>query len=193
MGVLVFAVFVRAEGDFTRTLTPTERMASGLDKLTPSELEQLKAVVERYKSGEVAVVRQQAEQKMAATEEKAKSAEQKAAVAEAKVRQAEPAASVVSGTGQKTPGWLAALKTKQKADDMEELNSRLVGEMSRLKGKRRFTLENGQKWEMIEEGYYDGPPLENPQVWITPGAFGTFWLQVDGVGVRFRVKPIKLE
>ena len=69
---LALAGWAWAAGDFTRTMTPEERTAAGLDKLTEAELAQLKAVVERYKTGEVSEVKQEAEARVAAAEAKAR-------------------------------------------------------------------------------------------------------------------------
>lgn len=179
LGALVLAVAAQAQ-DFTTNLTAEERAAAGLEKLSPAELARLKAIVERYKAGEVAVVQQQAEQKVAA--------------AEAKVRDAEAKSADDKKAG---PSWLRALATLKKAeaspDTNEPLESRLAGD---FKGWRRgtiFVLENGQRWQHVEGEDYVTPPMPAPRVWIKPGVLGTFWLQIEGVRPRVKVKPLNLE
>ena len=160
------AGLARAE-DFTKTMTAEERTAAGLDRLTGEELARLKAVVERYKAGEMAVVKQVAEQKVAV-----------------------PA-------GEKNPGWLKALITLEgvakKPDANDAFESRFAGE---FKGWRRgtiFKLVNGQQWKQVEGEDYVTPPVPAPKARIYPGSFGSFWMEIEGVGPRVRVKPLKLE
>jgi hypothetical protein len=182
-GMLGLAGLVRAE-DFTTLLTPTERTATGIDRLTPAELDQLKAVVERYKSGEVAVVRQEAATQVAAAEAKVKQA------AEAAV-----AAPEAPGAAKK-PGWFSALvtlrKTAEKPDKAEVLEGRLAGSLKTFNGRRSFELQDGQVWRMTETGRYSGPTLEAPAVWITPGFLGVYWLQIREAPLLVKVQPVKL-
>lgn len=170
---LVLGGLAWAAGDFTRTMTPEEKAAAGLDKLNETELAQLKAAVERYKSGEVSEAKKEAEARVAA--------------AEAKVQTGE----------KKQPGWLGALltlkKTEEKIDEAQEIESRLAGKLVNFEGRRRFELENGQVWQMIETGSYAGPALANPRVTVRPGLMGTFWLKIPEAALRAKVKPLKLE
>lgn len=208
MGTLVLAVAVQAQ-DFTRTMTADERAAAGLDKLSPAELARLRAAVERYKAGAVAVVQEQAEQKVAATEAKAKEAEQKAAATEAKARAAEEKAAraeaMAQGVqakptdkdGRKLPSWLTALVTLEKAakapDANEALEVRLKGDFRGWRKGTVFDLENGQRWQHIEGEDYVTPPMPAPVVRIKPGMLGTFWMEIEGVRPRVKVKPLKIE
>lgn len=191
-GMLAWAVAVHA-ADFTQTMSPEERKATGLDRLTPAELQQLKAIVERYKSGEVAVVQQQAEQKVAVVRQEA---EQKVAVAEAKVKAVE-AKVTTPESGKKQPGWISALLTLQKAtekpDEVEVFEDRLAGELKSFEGKRRFTLQSGQVWEMIQGDYYSGPTIASPAVTVKPGILGVYWLRIEEAKLRVKVKLIRIE
>lgn len=192
---LVLAVTVQAQ-DFTRTMTEQERAAAGLEKLSAAELAKLKAFVERYKAGAVAVAQEEAEQKVAATEAKVKEAEQKAAVAEVKAKEAESKAASATAEKKAGPGWLSALVTLKKAEkdaSNEPLESRLSGEFRGWRRGTMFELENGQRWQHVEGADYVTPPVSGPKVKITPGAFGTFWMRIEGVNARLRVKPVKLE
>jgi hypothetical protein len=184
IGALILAGFARAE-DFTKTMTAEERTAAGLDRLTAEELGRLKAAVERYKTGEVAVVQQAAEQKVAVAEAKAEK------IAKAGV---EPAA---GPSGEKKPGWLKALITLEKVgkrpDSNDAFESRFAGEFNGWRRGTIFNLENGQRWQQTGGEDYVTPPVPAPKVKIYPGAFSTFWMEIEGVGVRVRVKPLNLE
>jgi hypothetical protein len=175
--------------DFTKTMTPEERRAAGLERLTPEELARLKAAVERYKSGEVTAVAQAAEQKVEAVKQ---DAEKRVAAAEARVKAAPPQPSERSG-----PSWLRALVTLQKAEEQpdaqEALESRIAGDFKGWRRGTMFDLENGQRWQHVDGEDYVTPPTPSPRVTIKPGAFGTFWMQIEGVKPRVRVKPVRLE
>lgn len=179
-GFLVASAAVLTAQDFTQAMTAEERAAAGLDKLSPAELAKLKALVERYKAGEVAVVQQQAQAAVAA--------------AEAKVKEA--AAPTVDGA-KKGPSWLAALitleKTAKSPESNEAFHARLKGALESFSGRRTFTLDNGQVWQMIDSASWSGPTYESPEVNIKPGIFGVFWLRVPEAGLRVKVKPLKLE
>jgi hypothetical protein len=193
LGLLAGLVAMLGAQDFTQTVTPAERAAAGLDKLSPAELAQLKALVERYKTGEVAVVQQQAQAQVAVHEAKAAEAQQKAAAAEAKAKAAEGSHT----DPKKGPSWLAALitleKTAKSPESNEEFRTRLKGKLESFSGKRSFTLENGQVWQMVDATSWSGPDYDNPEVNIKPGVFGVFWLRVPEASLRVKVKPLKLE
>jgi hypothetical protein len=168
-------------GDFTKTMTPDEQVQTGLAKLTPEELVRLKTVVERYKSGEVADVRQEAEKKIA--------------VAEATAKQT--AAAPAANPGSTKPNWFAALvtlrKTADKPEKAEALEGRLAGSLKTFNGRRSFELQDGQVWRMIESGRYSGPTLESPAVSITPGFLGVYWLQIREAPLLVKVQPVKID
>ncbi|MDI1318966.1 MAG: hypothetical protein PSW75_02075, partial [bacterium] len=153
------------------TLTPEESQAAGLAKLSPEELVRLEALVERYRSGQVAVATQKA----------------------AEARSAEPAK-----PRKLMPEWVGALITLQHTVDTPEsdqtLESRLTGNFTGWSGRSTFRLENGQLWAQANSDSYDySPTLHSPKVKISPASFGTFWLQIEGVNQRCRVKPVKLD
>ena len=196
LGALVLAVAVHAQ-DFTATMTPAEKEAAGLGKLTPAELVKLREVVERYKAGEVAQVKQQAQEKVAATEAKVQAAQAAAAAAEAKAKEAETKAA--AAPAKKGPNWLTALVTLQNAgkgdgsSGDEEIHAKLDGTIKSFSGRRRFALDNGQVWEMVESDSYAGPAYTNPEVFIRPGMLGTFWLRIPDAALRVKVRPLKVQ
>lgn len=154
--------------DFTATMTADERAAAGLAKLTPAELAALKAAVERYKSGEVAAVRQEAEQKVAQAE----------ALAEEKSKE------------ERKRGYLAGLFNQGATKDEFLVESTLPGRYQNFQGRPVYTLANGQRWAVVENArFFAARPLQDPKVTIEPGAIGSFWLEIEG-GPRLRVKPV---
>jgi len=70
--------------------------------------------------------------------------------------------------------------------------SSIQGPFKGWKGKGdRFTLANGQVWEVTDSGTRLSVSLENPIVTIDQGALGAWFLRVDGYNARARVKRIK--
>ena len=192
---LVLAVGVRAQGDFTGTLTPAERAAAGLDKLTPEELARLKAIVERYKSGEVAVVQQQAEAQVATVRQEA---HQKVEAAEAKVREVEQkSAAAPESPKAKVPAWVGALAILKRTGDApnkaEAVESRIEGEFTGWRRGTVFKLENGQVWQQAGSDDYVGVRIPSPKVRVFPGMLGSYWMEIEGVRPHCKVKPLKLE
>jgi hypothetical protein len=152
--------------DFTAILSPSERAAAGLDRLTPAELTALKAAVERYKAGEVAVARQQAEQKVAEIE----------AQAAEKVRE------------ERKRGYFAALFNPGETEYTVE--STLPGRHRSFRGKPVLTLANGQRWIVSDPvNFFAVRELQDPAVRVEPGSMGSFWMSIEG-GPRLRVSPL---
>jgi biotin carboxyl carrier protein len=182
-----------AQGDFTKTLSVDEIAAAGLAKLSPPELAQLKALVERYKAGEVTAVREAAQQALATAQ---REAAQKTGVAEA--RSAAVAAKPEAEASAAQPSWVRALlvlkRAEEKPDAQEAVQSRLVGVFTGWASRQNFQLENGQVWQ-VQSGQapYGGIRLEAPAVRVYPGMLGAYWLQVEGVRHAVKVKPVKLE
>lgn len=166
LAMLILSVAVQAQ-DFTTTMTPAEQAAAGLGKLSPAELAALKAAVERYKTGEITAVRQEAEQK----------------VAQAEARAAEKTKE------ERKRGYIAALFNS--GDEGEYLiESTLPGRHRTFQGKPILVLANGQRWMVTEAvRYYAVRELNDPVVKIEPGVMGSFWLSIEG-GPRLRVRPV---
>lgn len=177
---LALGAWAFGAGDFTKTMSAEERAAAGLGKLSEAELEQLKAAVERYKSGEVAETRKEAESRVAAAEQKVKQAEAKQAAEAA----------------DKRPSWLKALITLERTgaapDKAEAYETRIKGTFTGWRGRTIFTLENGQRWQQANDGEYVDTPRDSPKVRIIPAGIG-YWMEIEGVSERLRVKPVRLE
>ncbi len=180
-----------ADGDFTKAMTVDELVKTGLEKLSPEELAQLKAVVERYKAGEVAAVKQEAEAAVAVVKHEAAT---KVAAAEAKATQAEQ----VTASDKKKPGWLRALITLERTSGNPEkdgsIESRIAGAFDGWTSNSSFRLENGQIWQVLDaDGGYVTKPVPSPQVKIFPARLAGFWMEIEGVNPRVKVKPVKLD
>lgn len=164
-GGLLVATPLWAGADFLGTITPEERTALGLQKLAPEELARLEAAVQRYHKAEIATVKPES-------------------------------AAILTGQPKK-PGWLAALitlqKTGDKPDKADAFETRIAGEFEGWTGHTTFKLENGQVWQQSGGEIYSGDQLQAPRVNIYPGRLGVYWMEVEGVRQRVKVKPIRLE
>lgn len=95
----------------------------------------------------------------------------------------------------------AAAEAEQKVKDAnrgfldfgstDPIVARLVGEFSGLGKGRRYTLDNGQVWEQTEAARLAGVKLTDPEVVITPGVFGAWWMKVGNYNTKAKVRRIK--
>jgi hypothetical protein len=167
--ILAVAWSTATAADFARTLSPEEIQQAGLAKLSPEELGRLETLIERYKTG-VAVP------------------------APVPVASA-PAAT--TKTNKNAPSWLHALVAAEgigkQAEKPEALESSLKGDFEGWNGRTVFRLVNGQLWiQANSENYVHSPTLKSPKVKIYPASLGGYWLEIEGVKERCRIKPSKL-
>ena len=171
-----------AEDPFSRTVPPGEFSAAGLGKLSAEELARLDALVRDYKSGALEAARREAA-----------AAARARAEAEARATKAEAQARVADTESKKADRSLLArakvLLTPGTEIEYSTVESRIVGDFKGWDGKTLFTLENGQRWQ-AEGGSYVTPPISRPAVKITPGALGSFWMKIEGVDPRVKVKIV---
>lgn len=72
----------------------------------------------------------------------------------------------------------------------ETFQSSIVGEFNGFGRGQRYTLENGQVWEQTDAARLDGVNKVNPAVTMYPGAFGAWFLRIDGYNTRARVRRV---
>jgi len=133
-------------------LTPEQLHATGLDTLTPAQLDALNAVLQKRDSDT------QAEATVAAT-------------AAAEARAAEPGRAG-SANAPLSPASYIGL-----AD--EPIKSRLVGSVSGWEPGTEFHLANGQVWKVLKGSMKLRKPMEAPEIVVIPGFAGRWFLQVD--------------
>ena len=73
----------------------------------------------------------------------------------------------------------------------EPIESTLVGEFTGFGKGRKYTLENGQVWDQIDDARVSGVRKQSPKVKITPGLMGVWYLQIEGVNTRAKVRRSK--
>lgn len=73
----------------------------------------------------------------------------------------------------------------------EPITSTLQGEFRGFGKARKFLLANGQEWEQSDDTVLSGVRKTNPTVSISPGLLGVWYLRVDGVNTRAKVRRTK--
>lgn len=185
IGVSGLFATARAQEKFSQAVRPEEFVAAGLSKLSPEERARLDALVEAYKSGALAAARAEVATAAAARA----TAEQKAAKAEAEVVATKAAAAAKSKPAGE--GFLAKAKvllTPGTEVEYETVQTKLLGEFRGWQTGTVFNLENGQRWR-VESGSYTTPPETGPlKVRIVPGLMGSFFLEIEGVRQKPKIK-----
>lgn len=69
--------------------------------------------------------------------------------------------------------------------------SSISGEFRGWSQGSRFTLDNGQVWQVADSTARLRVKMEDPKITIEPGALGAWYMKVDGYNARAAVKRIK--
>ena len=69
--------------------------------------------------------------------------------------------------------------------------SSISGEFRGWSQGSRFTLDNGQVWQVADSTARLRVKLEDPKITIEPGALGAWFMKVEGYNARAAVKRIK--
>ncbi len=167
-----------ADAEFSRTIRAEDFAAAGLGKLSAEEVRRLDALVRDFKSGAL----ERAQREAAVAQARAADAEARAqASARAQKEKASDAGILAKAKVMLTPGTQVEFAT---------VESRITGEFRGWEGRTLFTLENGQRWQVVGGEPYASPVIMNPAVKIAPGIMGSFWMTVEGVRPRVKVVPV---
>lgn len=81
------------------------------------------------------------------------------------------------------------VQAKQEAE-VTNIESTIAGRVDGWRGSTRFTLANGQVWQIADgsQGFYR---LDNPRVEIRRGLFGSFYMKLEGANHAPKVKRLK--
>lgn len=150
------------EGDLQQQMTPAEFKAAGLDKLSPAEL----AVLNGWLQGKVAAVtagvREQVREEV--REEAREEGRQEVIV--------------------KNRGFLDF-------GSKEPIVSNIQGEFRGFGKGRRYVLANKQEWEQTDDVTLAGVRRTDPDVSISPGVMGVWYMQIKGVNTKAKVQRVK--
>jgi hypothetical protein len=100
--------------------------------------------------------------------------------------------SAVSADDASVPRSARISRSRDRETESRVIESRLTGPFTGWTGRTIFELENGQRWVQIDDQQYRAhPPRQNPAVQVIPGMMGTYFLRVEGVGARCRVRLLE--
>lgn len=138
---------------FSGTLSPAQRAALGLDKLSPAELAALDVAVESYRrAGEAAAASHAAQ----------------TAVADYRRRE-EP----------KQMARAAAQARREAAEaQVQRIEANVVGPFSGWDGRTVFALDNGQVWRQVDPDVYYTSPVKSAPVEIYRSSYGSYRLHL---------------
>lgn len=70
------------------------------------------------------------------------------------------------------------------------VNTTLKGEFQGWQNGTLLELANGQRWRVTDSEFLATTRLSNPKVTISPGAFGSWYMLVEGTSVKAKVKRV---
>ncbi len=73
----------------------------------------------------------------------------------------------------------------------EPIKSALTGEFRGFGKGQRYVLANTQEWEQIDDVQVGGVRRQSPEVSIAAGVGGAWYMQVQGVNTRAKVRRVK--
>ncbi len=77
-----------------------------------------------------------------------------------------------------------------KKDELDVIESSIAGSFEGWEATTLFRLTNGQVWRVADDSarpHY----VENPKIRITRGAFGAFYMEIQGTKIAPRVKRVQ--
>lgn len=72
----------------------------------------------------------------------------------------------------------------------EPIQTHIVGQFDGFGRGQRYTLANGQVWEQTDSARLDGIRRTDPEVTVSPGALGVWYLRLDGFSTRAKVRRV---
>ncbi|WP_051278619.1 hypothetical protein [Solimonas flava] len=83
------------------------------------------------------------------------------------------------------------LQAREQSDAPSRMRARIAGRFEGWEPRLRFTLDNGQVWQVIDERSAYARPQDSPEVTLEKGAFGAYFLSVAGLNARAKVKRVQ--
>lgn len=80
---------------------------------------------------------------------------------------------------------------REKRPEAEPVSATAKGDVRGWSKGDVVELDNGQRWRVVEGELYLGKTTSNRKVTIAPGAFGAWYMQVDGQTPRLKVQRVQ--
>lgn len=150
--------------DIEKRLTPEQLHATGLDTLSPAQLQLLNRLLREESA--------QSTNPAAPTTSVAVAAQpQPEAVAQTAPSPVPPTVEPAAAAPKVAPMFIGL--------DDQPIKSRIPGSVSGWAPGSEFLLENGQRWKVLKGEVKLPKALENPAITVIPGVAGRWFLQVD--------------
>lgn len=150
--------------DIEKRLTPEQLHATGLDTLSPAQLQLLNRLLREESA--------QSTNPAAPTTSVAVAAQpQPEAVAQTAPSPGPPTVEPAAAAPKVAPMFIGL--------DDQPIKSRIPGSVSGWAPGSEFLLENGQRWKVLKGEVKLPKALENPAITVIPGVAGRWFLQVD--------------
>lgn len=101
-----------------------------------------------------------------------------------------PASAQAAGSASAPVEFGFERRAEQKREEVKSIESRITGKVDGWEPNTRFTLDNGQVWQVSDDSRAFGN-VTNPKVKLSRGTFGTFFLEIEGINAAPRVKRIR--
>jgi len=167
-GVLLLASSAAAaqagQVDIEKRLTPEQLHATGLDTLSPAQLQLLNRLLREESA-------QSTNPAVPTTSAAVAAQPQPAAVAQTAPSPGPPKVEPAAAAPKAAPMFIGL--------DDQPIKSRIPGSVSGWAPGSEFLLENGQRWKVLKGEVKLPKPLENPSITVIPGVAGRWFLQVD--------------
>lgn len=82
-------------------------------------------------------------------------------------------------------------KKSEEKTERTTIKSRLIGSFKGWDGNAVFKLENGMIWEQDDKDKFYIREVQNPEVTIKPGMFGSWHLSIEGYSSKCRVERLQ--
>ncbi|HEY4127868.1 MAG TPA: hypothetical protein VGN70_07445 [Gammaproteobacteria bacterium] len=102
-----------------------------------------------------------------------------------------PAASGQTGVTPNAAPAMAATPAATPTVPADSINAHIAGDFDGWRGSTRFTLDNGQVWEQMDDSVVTFKRVANPKVTITRGLFNSYYITVEGMNESVQVKRIR--
>lgn len=101
------------------------------------------------------------------------------------------AAATAAATPAPAPAVAASTAPTTPAPPADSITAHIAGDFHGWSGATRFTLDNGQVWEQIDDAVVTVGRVTNPKVTISRGLFNSYYMSVEGVADTVQVKRVK--
>lgn len=180
-----------AEAGFWRQLTPEERHAAGVDRLSPEQQAALDGLAERFAREGARHVREQVKQEVREETKREVREETKQQVRAELKREVREEVKRELKTDAQARAVAEAGLPEAEAKDMV-VHTRAMGKFNGWSGETVFRLENGQVWVQSDHtATLWLPAMQNPEVEIRRSMIGGWKLYLTGSNYWVRVRRVK--